>query len=291
MNTISWGGMRLSVERATSPIGRTLVIQSPAKGSRHFVTDKGQDLRTFAAELVFFDDPRETESAEQRYLRFLGMIDGTSRILVHPRHGGYLAKVRNATLSEDSTTEAIRVSADFVPDDEVVPVLELGAGGAAVAGPEAVSAAASLFETDLEDIGASSVASNAPGTVAAWTEDDPSLVTPARVEAEVSSAIADIDAEIEDLELATLENWQAFRSAMLLRARLQDAAAAVIAESPRLYSYKVEVSASLRVILRGQYGAARSRDLEPEVVNLNSIRSPAWIEAGTVLRLPVVQGR
>lgn len=257
-------------------------------------SDRGAELRPFDAELLFADDARETEGPEDRYLRFLALIDGTPRILVHPLHGAYLARVRNARLSQDADEDGIRVTCEFVPFEAVSPTLPIGPGAAPVAGPEAVAAASAQLDEDLAELLDLSepidATANATATATAWSEDDSSDVTAARVEKDLAAQVAELDLMIEDLELETLEGWTAYRSAMILRDRLGDAAAAVVSPAPRLYSKTVEVGASLQVLLSQEYGAAEGARQKPAVVELNAIRNPAFIPAGTVLKFPVVTG-
>ncbi len=298
MNVMSWGGLRLYYQGGSTPIGRSIVVQSPAKGSKHFTSDRGAEVRIFEAEVIFCRVEEEELDQEQRYQKLLELIDGTPRLLVHPRHGAYLARVRNARVTDGLQDDAIRVSLEFVPDEPVAVPTALGPGASNLAGPEAVASAAAQLDEDLRDqlVPIDSPANtdfnydltaDTAATAEGWSDSEG--VSSAQVASELAAQIFEIDQAIEELELATLENWETFRSAMILRARLLDAANAVTTPAPRYYKLLVEADTSLAAICTQEYGAAEGARQRPTVAEVNNLRRP-YVIRGTTLLMPIAGG-
>jgi hypothetical protein len=285
----SFGNLRLWVSSMSSSIGRTQVVQTPARGDSHGLDDRGRELERTQCEIVFCQIPSEPDHHLDRYATFKEMVaEGKPQVFTHPLHGSYRAVIGDCQVVAEGADRVV-VQVDFLQLEPPIEVFEVATGATALAGPEATATAAAaadsaLAEADLE----SDVPGEASAMVEGWEDSEAPAAT---VYAEAGASIRAIDDLIESLQLATdLTRWPAYRAMVQLRARVRDAAAAAAQTSASLMEFVVEVPTPLRVILATVYGAdADIEDLTRQVRELNGIRVPGLVPAGVTLKLPSLE--
>jgi hypothetical protein len=123
--------------------------------------------------------------------------------------------------------------------------------------------------------------------VQAWTDAE----APAArlVHQEAAALAADIDTSVAALELATNpDRWLVYRSFLLLRYSVIQAATAVTSPSANVRLYTLESDEPLLALCAREFGARNAQTMAGQVQQLNDLRTPGLIRAGTQLRLPVV---
>lgn len=290
----AFGTVRLYAVDVDTDIGRSLIIHTPAQGDEYTVVDHGARLERTRLEVVFCHVPGEKDDHRKRYEQFKALRDeGKPQIFVHPIHGSYRAKIGECRMMAGSQDDCIRLSVEFVasepPKESVRPV---GAGLSPLAGPEAVAVEVALTKTELAAQGlSSSVPAEAQTTVESWEEID--LDENSRqVFVEATSQIEKIDAEISRLTLATdIKRWPLYVRFVNLRDKVLSAAEAAAAPVAQVFDYVVQAQTPLRVICARTYGADQAEAKAREVRQVNNLRDPALVPAGTVLKMPVPEAR
>jgi hypothetical protein len=285
----AFGSVRLYVADLDGDIGRTLVVHEPSSGEDYTIQDRGRRLERSQLELCFCPVPGETEDHLARYARFKALVDeGKPQIFVHPLHGSYRARVGDCRLMVADDT-AIRLSVEFV---QVAPpkdiVRDVGAGVVPAAGPEAVEVEVVKANAELAAQGlTSSAPDEAQSTVQGWQEIDVDEDT-RRVYVEATSLVDKIDADMSRLQMAVdIKRWPLYVRFILLRDKVLAAAESATAVTTQVFEFIVQVGTPLRVLCARTYGADQAEDRAREVRQLNNLREPGLVPAGTVLKMPV----
>lgn len=283
----SFGGVRIWCSRISTVNGRRLVVHDPSSGDEHPVQDRGLETRIATASLLFDEMEGTTDTPKQRFDRFCELVElGEPQIFTHPLRGSYLARVGRFDHEIDEYS-CISAEVEFVPEDRVPPVSVASDGTSAAAGEDSVIGAADLADVELEAIGISTpVTSKARTAAAAWSELD---VTARRVLVDVAQTTEEIATEIDRLQLeASLDHWRAYRAMLLLSEAIVNAGRAATSDVARVMTVRVGRAISLRAFLASVFGA---RDVDVryrQALSLNDIRTPAWLEPGIELRLPLI---
>lgn len=280
-----FGGIRLWASRISTVNGRKLVVHSPSSGDDHPLQDRGLEVRTASCTLQFHEMDGEPMTGRERFDRFCEIVElGEPQMFTHPLRGSYLARVGrfDHDLDEDSNLTA---EVEFVPEDRIPAVTVALAGTSAAAGEDAVAGAGAAANEELEQLGISTpVTAEATAAVEAWQDPDTSA---RRVFVDVAQLTEKINSEIERLELASsLSHWQAYRAMLLLADALVAAGRASTSDVARIMTVKTARPIALISLLASVYGAREAHPRRPQAMALNDIPTPAWIEAGTELRLP-----
>jgi hypothetical protein len=285
---VTWGNVRLWCSSITTDNSRTQVIHELAEGSEHPVQDRGLAPRKVSCSLLFVEMPTESTSAIDRFLAFKAQVDGGEQFLfTHPIDGGYYANVEkfDYTLDEDSNIEG--ASCTFIKAGTAESPLAAGAGTGNSAGADAVSARAEDFDDELEAVGLSSdVGSDAVDRQEEWSTADsvPTrqvIVDVADLSNRLSTLISDEGLEF-DLKL-----FGAYKASIFLGDAIRAAALAALAETPKLTAILIGESVSVWVLCRRIYGGVDTESRVRQVLALNDIRTPAWIDRGSVVVVPI----
>lgn len=287
----SWGGLRLYTLQTETEGGSNVVIHEPSSGGDYVVQNRGRRLAVVRMELVFCDVAGESKTYEERYTEFRRLRDtGQPQLFVHPLHGSYRAELGDCRITTDPGDE-IRASAEFIPAETVVPVFDVGAGLAPIAGPEAAAAAARRANAELAALAleADATTASAVETSGGWVDDAADSRT---VYLELATVIAAIDAAITDLGLATdYTRWQAYVEMIALRTAMLDAADAATSTAARVAVIVTEVAMPLIAICAREYGASQAAERAEEVARRNDLRDQLMVPAGTRLELPIAGRR
>lgn len=281
----SFGGIRLWCSRVSTTNGRKLVVHDPARGDEHPLQDRGLETRVTSCTLLFDEMDGETTSPRERFDRFAALVEeGEPQVFTHPLRGSYLARVGRFDHEVDEASN-ISAEVEFFPEDSIPAVTVASAGTSAIAGEDAVAAAADNADAELEAVG---MTSSAPGAARLAAETWSDLDTSVReVLVDVAQVTELIGTEIETLGLADrLALWQAYRSMLLLSDAVVAAARAATADVSRTMTVKVGRPVALRTLLATIYGAREVDQRYEQALSLNDISTPGWIATGTELRLP-----
>jgi hypothetical protein len=278
----AYGSLVLYLLDVTTPGGRKQVVHEPANGDGYVLQDRGLVHERVQCELVFCQMVDEREDHFTRYKRLLALIkSGTPQIFTHPLHGSYLARIGETSLSTPPDGEDFSLTVEFLQETPVVAVRSIGGiylgPLSGLIGPDAVDAHVEdmrLLVEEFPDVQTSAPAA-AAATVSGWTSSG-AAANARQVDVELGSTIQDIDAEIEDLDLAEmLDRWPLYKAMIMLRALVVDAAAAASANNGQSYDLELKVPTPVRALLARVYGAAAAEQRIDEFRQLNpGLRSP-----------------
>lgn len=287
----SYGDVDLYISSLSSTGGRDLAIQSPSRGDRHLVQDRGLSTRRSRLELLFVSMPGERANYFERFQRFAAFANGeAAQIFQHPIDGSYLAKVESFSYEVDAESESIRASASFIALENTEFVFAAGNGADGSAGVESVTVAAltandAITAAGLIDPFSTTVAAETADAVTAWSVSD--RLDPAQVLLEVNTLSRKIDSAIAATNYATsYEKWDAFKALTGLRFQLGRAAEVFTANTARVFDLFVDGPQPLLAICAQVYGAAQAEQMAGEVARGNRIRTPGLVPAGTTLKMP-----
>jgi hypothetical protein len=281
-----WGGIPLMIEDFDSDGGRDVVVQSPTRGNRHTLQDRGTRLLRTSTRIAFYDQP-DLEPFTDRARAFLALAaKEETQVFVHPIHGSYRAKATDVSHSASADARAIMVSCVFLADEEPQSVSTVGAGVSPFAGPEEVGAAAAQADAALTDQGLTSDApASCLATVTAWSQAE--TLDSRQVYLEVASLTDTINADIDSFEMLTdLDRWELYKAYIGLSSAVVRAAEASTSESDRVFDLDVIAPVPLRTLCAQVYGGAAAEDRSRQVAQINRLRTPGLVPAGTRLKMP-----
>lgn len=281
----SFGDIPLQAVSLTTQRGRDIVVQSPSRGNKHTLSDRGlrQQQTTYA---ILFNNHPDLAPYTDRYDQFLALAEGTqAQVFSHSMDGAYLAKIGEINVEHDSSALEIRITCTIYRQDEPVAKLGGGAGVAPTAGLESVTVAAAaademLAELDLE----TDVTTDMVDAVTEWSEAED--LDSNDVFLRVASLIAELDAAVVELELtADLDRWQAYEAMMLVRYQLVLAAEAFTAAAEIIVEATVDEPMPVLAIAAEIYGAEEAQERADEITRTNRLRTPGLVPRGTVLKV------
>jgi hypothetical protein len=286
MMAASFGSVGFWISSMSGRAGRDVVVKSPARGDAHVLQDRGLRHRTLQCDPLFCDEP-ERPPPEQRFLEFQRLANADeSQIFRHPLDGSYRARVAEFEYSVQRDDREIRVSCTFLAEGEPLTVINAGLAGAPLAGVEEVSATVAAAEAQLAERGLTSEAPrSALDTVSAWTQAETPDTRAVYLQAASLSQL--INEEVNRLEMVTdLARWPIYREFIALNYQARRAAEAVTSETSDVFSILVEATQPLRLLCARIYGAALAEDKARQVTQLNGLRTPGLVPAGTRLVAP-----
>jgi HPt (histidine-containing phosphotransfer) domain-containing protein len=282
--TAAFGDFPLRITSITTEDGRDIVVQTPARGSKHFNQDRGAKVGTVNAEIVFVDEPGATDFRD-RFESFRSLIsDGEPKVFSHPVIGAYMARCHGGSHTADPRN-MITFAVTFTPENEPQTVARALAGVAPMAGVQALQVASQ--EAD-DAIAEADLASAAPGNTLArvqgWSDArDAGTLDSQDVIVGVESAVAEINQAIDDLECASqIERWPAYVALVNLAYATRRVADSFTSSSERMIPFTVVEPQPLLAICAYVYGADRAVDMAPLVARRNRIRSPGLVPPGVI---------
>jgi prophage DNA circulation protein len=282
----SYGGVTFWVSSMSGKAGRDIVIKSPSRGDAHVLQDRGLRHRTLACQLFFVDEPG-ADPLLDRFRQFQELVNrGDAQLFYHPIDGSFRARATDFDYEIHADDHAITASCTFLADDEQITVARVGIGTAPLAGVDEVSATVAEVETQLEAQGLSSeVPQSTLATVTAWTQAE----TPdtRAVYLEAASLSNQINDEINRLELITdLERWPLYREFITLNFQIRRAAEATTTEVDEVFEVVLSSAQPLRALCAQLYGAEEAEDKTRQATQINRLRTPGLVPAGTRLKMP-----
>lgn len=284
----SFGGVPMLISHIETELGRDVAVQSPSRGDRHVLQDRGRAHRVANVEILFVPQPG-LDPYDDRYRDFAELVNaGQAQIFSHPLDGRYRARASNLRVTSQDGTGEIRCSVTFLAEDEPDTVFPLGAGVSPTAGAEAVATGAANADTELAAIGMSTtVTSLASTSVTAWSQDD--SLDPQTVFAGVGTLTSKISDAVDALDAGTnLSHWLAYQALVNLSYQVIRAGEALTSTAGRLFEIAVTAPKPLLAICAEIYGASEAQDKASQVAQLNRVRTPARVPKGTTLKMPPV---
>lgn len=280
--TASYNGFELAVEDVSDDAPFRPVEHGRPKVDGSTIEPNGRPARRTRWNVFFTGDGHLAE-----YTAFANSLDEEPHTLVHPLTGSFQAVVENFSTNANARARQVVVSISFIEASEEPAIYEVADSRNALAGLEGVTNALAGLDTALAAQGQTTTAGTvAEGIVTSWTspqDSDPPL-TRRRVELEMNEVIAAITAESIRLELATTPRlFPAYREFQRLANAVADAAEAVLADTPLLVTYAVEEDIPLIALIGQLYRTGTLEDRFRRTMDLNSIRNPALLLAGTTV--------
>jgi len=266
--------------------GRDIAVQSPARGSRHFLQDRGAKFGKTDCEILFVDEPGKASFLD-RFDQFRALVArGEPQIFSHPLIGSYRARAEGGRHTASSDARQIRYQCTFLPEDEPQPTAPTGAGVAPIAGVETVSVAVADANRALVAAGqASSAPDDALAFITAMSESVDADSQAVLVG--VASLTGQINTAIEDLDLATnIDRWPLYQAMVNLVSAVQLAGQAITSDADQLISLRVDRALPLLAICAEIYGPEIAPELADRATRINRIRTPNRVPAGTTIKLP-----
>lgn len=282
----SWGGLDILVATIDTTGGRDIVVQSPARGDKHVLQDRGLRVKTTTCRLLFCPQPNKANYLVRYDAMRQASEDDISSVFSHPILGTYRARISEFNTSATDGTE-ITVSCTIIAEEEPQVVFRTGAGVSLGAGVESVNTAVGFASATLAELGITlepDVAAESSEAVTAWSQAED--LDAQKVFVEVATLTGQIDDAINALNLATnIENWEAYKAMILLRYQLGRAAEAATSDAEHVFDLVVAVGRPLIAICSETYGASLATDRADSIAKLNRLRTPGLVPAGTTLKM------
>ncbi len=282
-----FAGVPLDVVNFSGERGRDVVAWRPARGDGAQLSDRGRRERrdTLTVQIVHrggHDDPAARRDA---LLELNG--SGESRMFVHPIEGFWKAKLAGFSnalgagsdvwtmeLVEDTPATRETTAREIAASFETVIVLA-----------DEVDKAAAEMERAGEDGMPSSA--EARQLAASWDDAVPSQLSIDEQARQLEAFQAAQDLVGRALEVRnTAASYRAYLAHLELRGEMWRYAEAVRRAAPRAFDLEILVPLPLRVLCTRLYGAAEAAARMAEALELNAIKTPLRIGAGTKLRMP-----
>lgn len=294
-----FGDMPILIASIETDDGRDIAVQSPARGSRHYLQDRGAKLGKADCEILFVSEPGKASYLD-RFAQFRALVAaGEPQIFSHPLIGTYRARAEGGRHSASSETKQIRFQCSFLPEDEPQPTTPTGAGVAPVAGVDAITVAVDGVKAQLSADDVATLQAQVPSAdpTRTWIDDlvdffvsaaDTVDIDSQEVISGVATFTGFINGAIDDLDLATdINRWPLYQALISLLSTTRSAADALTADSDGMISLRVDVRPlPLLSICTEVYGADAAPDQAERVARINRVRTPNRVPAGTVLRMP-----
>lgn len=281
----NFGGIDLLIASISTSIGRDVVVQSPSRGNKHVNQDRGLRNKVSDVEILFIDQPGQPSYLIRAQGFQQAVDDNTSTTFTHPLIGTYIARAVDVEMMADEDA-AVKFRCRIIPEDEPVVTFQAGAGVTVGAGASATSVASTNATNALTAAGlSSSVPSTCTSTVQNWASA--AELDSQQVFLEVASLTSQIDSDIETLGLeSNLDYWLTYQSYLLLRFAVVRAAQAATVNASNVFDYLVAQPRPLLAICADVYGPDDAEERWADVIQLNRIRTPGLVPAGSTLKMP-----
>lgn len=295
-----FGDQPLLVSRIETDDGRDIAVQSPARGNRHYLQDRGAKIGRIDTEILFVEQPGRASYLD-RFAAFRALIaQGAPQLFTHPLPsiGSFRARAEGGRHTLNADEKKVTFQCSFLPEDEPQPATPVGAGVAPVAGVNAVSVAVDDVKAQLTASDIATLQAQVPTTdpTRTWLDDlvDFFSVAADTVDTDtqkVMSGVATfngyVTTAVDELDLAAdINRWDAYVAFIALGSTVTLAGQALTADAEHLISLRVETPRPLLSICAEVYGPADAVDRTQAVTKLNRIRTPNRIPAGTTIKLP-----
>lgn len=291
-----FGGVEFDVTNVRDRVRRDLEVNQYVNRPGADIRDRGSAPRETTCEVIWW--PREPIAGEQiesgldhlsRFRLFYAeVMRGRVDDFRHPLEGGYRAAV-----------DEINWSTDFRYDDDiitgVVTFVEDSTNPSPLINSSAKPAAAGLSDAQVSlddarlkitEIDASAdvdFLDTVEGLLGRWREPD----QVSDIRAELGQAIRLIETARNNLGLTDVADVQAFIAIEELASSMREAAEAVRQDQPQFFHVEVEIDQPLRRWIVDFYNGRDVALRFEQIMALNLIDDPGYVEGGTQLLVPV----
>lgn len=291
----SYGGLRIDVLSLQDDLSRALARYKYPHRDGADVEDMGAEEWTTRARVIFF--PRDGQNARDVFEEFMAIVQrGESQVFVHPLFGEHDVKVGQlGTAIAAELRDAIMVECEFVEDTADATIFEPGAGLPVTSSIDEVTAISGDIDDglvqvnereDLDEPLTTTVGADAIAEITSWEEDD--SITERDVRFGAATLAGKINSETDRLELALhVERYPLVTAFARLHWAVRRASEAFIQRTPRLMDITVRAPTPLLVIAARTYGADQADARYQQLLELNDVRKPNRVPAGTVLKAQV----
>lgn len=280
----SYGGIDLLIARIQTDGGRDIAVQSPSRGDKHVLQDRGKRLSAATCEVLFVNQPGLPDFLT-RFDNFRQLIDaGGANVFSHPLIGSYLARASEFSHEAAEGAGKVTCSVKFLAENEPTVIVQNGAGVSTIAGLEAVTAAQYAASTALAASGFPSVPylTDALNAATDWAAGDSTLLDSNTVFAQLASLSGELNQTINQLDLlSNLSNYQAYRALIGLGYQVQRAADAATSTADNVFDLTVAIPRPLIAICADVYGASAAVDRANDALSINRIERPGLVPIGT----------
>ena len=282
----SYGGIDILVSQLETTGGRDIVVQSPSRGDRHVLQDRGLKVKSTHCTVLFVDQPGKAHYLV-RFDAFRTASEETeASVFSHPILGTFAARITEFSFSANEE-QAVTVNCTIIAEEEPQVVFRTAAGVSLGPGVAAVGAAAGVATATLAELGLTlepDVAGAAVTTATAW--DEAQDLDAQQVLLETATLTNQIDDAIDELELTTdLERWPAYQAMILLRFQLSRAAEVAMSDAEHVFDLYVGEPRPLLAICAEVYGPDLAIERRGQIAKLNRVRNPGRVESGTTLKM------
>jgi len=278
-----FGDLRLFLTKVSTDRSRTLVVHEPSSGDEYVAQDRGRAPLRTRCSVLFARMRGDDLSPIERCQRLQAAVDDKPRIFSHPTSGSYLARIGPFTEDIDEHS-VITAEIEVLRVGQTEAVSPAGAGAIAATGVGAVDAAADALDLELADIAINSpLPADTKAAVASWSSTD--TVNTRQVVTQVGSLTSRLGDQADDLE-GDIGFWPAYKATVLLSEAVRLAAAAATSDTAQTFVVRIAAPVALRAVLASVYSAEEADARYDQVMLLNDIASPAWLEPGSDLVLP-----
>jgi len=286
MHDASFGGLAIDIISISEAFPRQLVVTEYVNRDGAKVVHARKGPRSTDVQVVFH------QNSIRRMKQFLALCDGTPRTFIDPLTGAYTALAGDIDVAASARSrDFIELSTTFTESTLDVSPIEVegdpvGQSEAALADVLNVFAASSVsLDPDLEAD---------PNTTMSVTDDaaeffdflKSSQATQRAASLRVSALNNRIEDEIDRLELLTdVRNYPLMIAMRRLQSSARRLAESAVSTSEQITTFTVESPRSLASLMADLYGAEAVTERHREVLELNDIRNPARLEAGSILRV------
>ena len=292
LHVASYGGVEFDCLTTSDSIARAVTRRIYPRRDGGHLQDMGSEPRETQVQAIFFErEAAEGESTRNHLERFAAFFaatqKGVTQDFVHPVTGTYQAMVEDLNFDAGGDDEdTILVDCTFVEDTTEPAVFE-AVGAPLDAGTAAVRARADALDDDLQAVGLSSPIPTLGIDLAELWESSPFL-TLREVNLQLATFSSQLSDAMDEFELATtLERYPIWRSMQRLLFGVRMAAEGFRQSQPQLTVITVLRGQPLRSICAEHYGARDSQRRYDEIVRLNDIDDPSYVQENTRLRAPV----
>lgn len=283
----SWADLRIWASEIETERGRDQVEHELSTGDVHPIQDRGQAMIRSRITFLFDWMVGEDISPDDRLKAFIATLDEKPRIFRHPIEGSFSARIKGFVYRVSG--RSITGNGEIVPAGVVTAISPAGVDGIPAAGAGAVDAAATAAEIEFSEV-AVPTAIPAAARIAAdkWASDE--NPNPRVILAETGSLTSQLG-ELADTLDSNLAKWQAFKATIMLADAIRSAADTITSDAPSTFVIRIANAVALRSLVSSLYGADEADLRYRQVMQLNDVPNPAWLEPGTELVMPAIAPR
>ena len=289
----SFGDVQFDVTNWSDNNTRAIDRNRPVNKEGANLRNRGREPRETQCEIIFFNrkaiDGEQPQSQLDFYERFklfiVKALNGRVEDFVHPMAGGYRAMVEDVEVAGDAEQpQTLFVSCRFVEDSTDPSPFVTGTERPLSAGFQDAATENADARAQVAAVGGdTSFADDVDATLAKWRDPDLSR----DIAKDLGKVTRTIEGVQKTAELASdPASYAAFRATERLMYRMRLAAEAARSTQKRTRTATVKVAQPLRQWIAANLSATDTEGTYEEIMNLNQIADPGYLEVGTELRVP-----